>query len=320
MGIETFFPKLNNEGTIGKPNRAWKRGYFKDLSLGGIDYELPTTDGTANQILKTDGAGNLDWTSAGAATAFDDIADPDAAGTIAMTTYAQTITSTKTDGDMINIQGLGSFGDISVVRIESKTGNPTDGTVLEVVSHDVNVDPLLVSTSAQVNAFKVGQTGIVSSVGVMAPLAGVSPGTATDSAIKTDTIELSNADIKALRGTKKELVATPGADYFVELISAVLILDYGSEVLTESVDNLVIQYATSGVDATAAIEMTGFIDSTADIIAVIPALTLTGVAATNLVNNALELFNTGDGEFGGNASNDTTMTVKVNYRVHKAGL
>jgi hypothetical protein len=133
-------------------------------------------------------------------------------------------------------------------------------------------------------------------------------------------VELSNANIKALRGTKKELVASPGADKFLELVSALLILDYGSEALTESVDNMIIQYATSGVDASAAIESTGFIDSTADTIALVLPVGLTGVVATNMVNNALELFNTGDGEFAGNASNDTTMTVKITYRIHTAGL
>ena len=31
------------------------------LSLGGITYEFPTSDGSSNQVLKTDGSGNLDW-------------------------------------------------------------------------------------------------------------------------------------------------------------------------------------------------------------------------------------------------------------------
>ena len=31
------------------------------LSLGGVTYEFPTSDGSSNQVLKTDGSGNLDW-------------------------------------------------------------------------------------------------------------------------------------------------------------------------------------------------------------------------------------------------------------------
>jgi len=146
-------------------------------------------------------------------------------------------------------------------------------------------------------------------------------GSATDSFLHTDTIELSNADIKALRATPKTLISAPGADKFIEVLSAVLILDAGSEVLTESDDNLVIQYATSGDDITAAIEMTGFIDQASDtIIAVRSSNPLAANAATDMVNNAVELFNTGDGEFAGNASNDATMTVKITYRIHTAGL
>lgn len=132
------------------------------FKVGAVTFTMPTADGTANQVLKTDGSGALAFTSAGAATAFDDIGDPDAAGTIAMTTFAQTFTSTKTDGDMFNFQGLGNFGDVSVVKIESKTGNPTDGTVLEVVSHDANVDPFVVSALNKASALIVGQDGNVS--------------------------------------------------------------------------------------------------------------------------------------------------------------
>ena len=148
----------------------------------------------------------------------------------------------------------------------------------------------------------------------------ISPGNAYDSELKTDTVRITNAQIKALRASPKELVAAPGAGKFIEFISAFLILDYGSNVLTESTDNMVIQYHTSGVDATGAIEATGFIDASADtMIEVLPSA-LAYNAATNIVNKALELFNTGDGEYAGNAAADTTMIVKITYRIHTTGL
>jgi hypothetical protein len=163
--MERIYPKANDTGEIGKSGRAWKRGYFTNLSIGGVDYTGPAADGTAGQVLATDGAGTLAFASAGAATAFDDIGDPDAAGTIAFTTFAQLITSTKTNGDGIVIHGLGAFGDVSVVRIEQVTGNPTDGTVLEVVAEDANVDPFVVSSSGLANAFVVGQNAGTVTVG-----------------------------------------------------------------------------------------------------------------------------------------------------------
>lgn len=289
--------------------------------------------GVANKLYFEDDAGTItDLITVTGTTAFDDIGDPDAAGTIAMTTFAQTFTSTKTDGDMFNFQGLGAFGDVSVVRIESKTGNPTDGTVLEVVSHDANVDPLVVSTSGQAGVLTVGQDGTVAIVGAttitgatsvtgkISATTGVSTGSATDSTLRTDTVEITNGQIKGLRAAPKELVATPGADYFIEFVSAVLILDYGSEALTESADNLVIQYGTSGADVSGAIESGSFIDATADTITFVPPAALVGLAATSAVNDNLVLFNTGDGEIAGNASGDTTITAKVTYRIHKAGL
>jgi hypothetical protein len=158
----------------------------------------------------------------------------------------------------------------------------------------------------------------VSATGVVTGVASVAYDSA--SVIYYDTVELSNADIKALRATPKALVAAPGANKFIELVSAVLILDYGSEVLTESADNLVIQYHTSGQDLTAAIETTGFIDQAADQMAFINPAGVATMTAANAVNKAVELFNTGDGELAGNASNDSTMTVKVAYRIHADGL
>lgn len=117
------------------------------ITIGNISYTVPTDNGAASQFLQTDGSGVLSW-AGGASTAWDDLGPPDALKTHAMTTYAQTFTSTKTDGDMFNFQGLGAFGDVSVMRIEQKTGLATDGTVLEVISADADVDALLVTANS----------------------------------------------------------------------------------------------------------------------------------------------------------------------------
>lgn len=171
--MENLFPKKNNSGSVGKMNgstilRSWLYGCFKYIGLNGVLYTPPATDGTNGQCLKTNGSGTLSWGSASGATAWDDIADPDAAGTVAFTSYAQTLTSTKTNGDMVTISGLGDFGDVSVLKVEQSTGNPTDGTVLEVVSADANCDALVVTANGTnvlavtgAGAFNVtGTTGI----------------------------------------------------------------------------------------------------------------------------------------------------------------
>lgn len=140
------------------------------------------------------------------------------------------------------------------------------------------------------------------------------------SCLHQDTVELTNAEIKALRATPKVLVAAPGSGKFIEVKSVVLILDYGSNALTESADNLVVEYGTSNDDISAAIEMTGFIDQTADTIMSAVMLSQAANAATDMVNNTVELFNTGDGEIAGNAGLDTTLTVKISYVIHASGL
>jgi len=132
-------------------------------------------------------------------------------------------------------------------------------------------------------------------------------------------IDLTNAEIKALRASPKTLVPAPGAGYFLQLDSLWLILNAGTNVLSESADNLVVEYA-SGVDATAAIETTGFIDQAVDQVAYYRGINIATATAADIANQGLRLFNTGDGEIAGNAALDATMRVVVNYRIFKTGL
>lgn len=133
-------------------------------------------------------------------------------------------------------------------------------------------------------------------------------------------VTLTNAEIKALRAAPKTLVAAPGAGKVLEFISAQLFLDYGSNALTESTDNLAIRFGDgTGTIVSQAIEAGGFIDATADTMTnALPKIDA-AAAKTACENKALVLHNTGDGEFGGNAGADTTMRVKVAYRVHSTG-
>jgi hypothetical protein len=137
------------------------------FTLNGVEYEFPSADGTNGQVLKTDGSGTLSWTAAGGATAYDDIGNPDGNSAIDFTNYYVTWDSGDTDHDLFNFQGTGAFADYSVLRVEQVTGNATNGTVLEVVAADADVDPLVVSASGKANALVVGQdTGVVTIAGV----------------------------------------------------------------------------------------------------------------------------------------------------------
>lgn len=129
-------------------------------------------------------------------------------------------------------------------------------------------------------------------------------------------VSIAVAAIKTLRATPVELVAAQGADTLIQFVSAVLVLTAGSEVLSESADNLAIEYDDgSAAPVTGAIEMTGFIDQAADTMTNAIASADAIDALADVVNKNIAILNTGDGEFAGNASDDAALDVYVTYRV-----
>lgn len=130
------------------------------------------------------------------------------------------------------------------------------------------------------------------------------------------TVSLTSAQVKALAATQIELVAAPGAGKMIKFMGATLKLVYGgSNGFTETDDNLAIKYTdASGVAVSNTIEMTGFIDQTADTYTNAEPATDAIVVATGAENQALVLDNIND-EIAGNAANDNTLEVSVAYRV-----
>lgn len=197
---------------------------------------------------------------------------------------------------------------------------------------DVAADDALVAVPGQIYFIKAGGSGV-------AQVAEALEAQASNAAVLTDIflfgaeaptqagavqyteVSLTNAEVLALRATPKELVAAPGAGRILEFLSAVLIFDY-TAAYTETADNLAIKYTDgSGTAASETIEMTGFIDATADTLTfAVPdgGAATPIVAKTGCEDKALVLHNTGDGEFGGgNAAN--VLRVKVAYRIHITG-
>lgn len=130
-------------------------------------------------------------------------------------------------------------------------------------------------------------------------------------------VTIAAAAVATLRATPVTLVAAPGAGFMNVFHQAVLILKYVTPGFTESGYNLVINYGTSSpVSASETIEMTGFIDQTADsaTIAVPDGGAATAIGAiTKFSNLALTLFNSGAAEFGG--SGGSSLRIKIFYSV-----
>lgn len=129
---------------------------------------------------------------------------------------------------------------------------------------------------------------------------------------------IAHAAILALRATPVSLVPAPGAGLLNVFHSAVLVSSVPTTVYTETTDNLAVrQVDGSGALVSEAIETTASI------------LTSTGVKATSarakldqiglLLNVALVLHNTGDGEFGAGAAANT-LKIRVFYTVQKLNM
>ncbi len=130
-------------------------------------------------------------------------------------------------------------------------------------------------------------------------------------------VDISSAEILDIEATAITLVAAPGANKYLELVSAVLILDEGTIDFDDAASdgNLVIGYNnTSGVKVSQDIEADGFIDATVDTITnAIPKKDAI-VAASASVNKALVLFN--DGTTFSGATANGVLQVITTYRLH----
>lgn len=140
------------------------------------------------------------------------------------------------------------------------------------------------------------------------------------------TVDIPATEIKDLVATPKELVAAQGAGTLIEVLSCVLFLDYGSEVLAEpsAPDDLALEYDDGSGEQITTWDTTGFITSSADAMEIVVCGSLGGGAsaittAAN-VNKNVVLINTGT-DYTGNASDDTAIRAVTTYRVYdKLGL
>jgi hypothetical protein len=142
-----------------------------------------------------------------------------------------------------------------------------------------------------------------------------------DGLVQYAEVSMTSAEVKALRATPKTLVAAPGAGKLLRFLGIDLLLDYGgNNGFTESGNNLAVKYTDgSGAAVSSTIEMTGFIDQTADTRTQSTPLIDAIVAKSGSENKALVLHNTSGAEIGGNAGADNVVRAKVWYSIISTG-
>lgn len=137
--------------------------------------------------------------------------------------------------------------------------------------------------------------------------------------LSSASVDLSPAQIQAIETTPIQLVAAQGTHKIIEFVSAVFIWDYvDTDFTVTNADNKFrIQYDGS-TDVSEAIDMNTFLEGSADAIrwCLPSATTDTDLLAQE--NKKLELFNEGTGDVTG--GDNSTLTVKITYKVHNTGL
>lgn len=136
------------------------------------------------------------------------------------------------------------------------------------------------------------------------------------SLIQYAAVQVTNSQIKAMRAAPVQVVAAPGAAKIIQFLGAILTLDAGANVLSESGCNLVFKYTNgSGAAVSTTVEATGFIDQAGDTMTTATPLQDAIVAKAGCENQVLCIHNVGAGEIAGNAANDALLYVHVAYRV-----
>lgn len=140
---------------------------------------------------------------------------------------------------------------------------------------------------------------------------------ATSFMAQTAVVTLTAAQVRALRATPITVIAAPAAGKVIHLLSAQLKLAYGGTNAFTNPQDLVLRLVgTAGAILSGTITAAGFLDQAASMYQSCSAAAAPGIAtAANTEAQPLVIHNTGGSEITGNAANDNTLKVIVQYQV-----
>jgi len=208
------------------------------------------------------------------------------------------------------IQGYDVDGTANVDILRWQNGNTVSAVLgAATVQFSLASTGLDISTAGAIsNATTVQGTGNATMAGYTFSTTGTSE--------YVSVVDINDAELVALRATPMELVATPGAGAYIEVVSCQLIFDYGSgTAYAESADNLILGYDDGTTQIGNTLEMTGFIDQVNDMV----LWWVNSATAHNpslLVNKNIAIKNSGDGEIVTGDASDGALRVITTYRVH----
>jgi len=316
MPIQTSFSRHLQKGLPGQIARA-NAPHDYDMGVAGVEVEpgmgVYYDAGTNKFIKPTDVATRKLVTHIVSfdPTSFNtDIAAPTTNNITKVVLAADSIIKLAVLGSFFGLAGATIENDDAVVFNES-TGKwikyePSTPTAndLRAVPFTAYLDPL--QTVADGGIFEI-----------RIPSRNYSFPALNDLPAQTIKVSLTAAQIKVLRATPFELVAAQGVGTSIEFVSAILKLNAGSEVLSETDANLVIEYDNGAAAAVSqVVECGGFIDQAADTQTNVQPVIDAIDASADIENKNIALFNDGAGEFAGNATDDATLDVHITYRVH----